>query len=405
VTVALLVLGGLAVPAQAPAAAAAGASASAPASAAPTAAPTATASAAVASVGFSLVRSGFTGPVQVTSARDGVYRLFVVEKRGLVRSVVSGGGVRTYLDVRSRVGTSGERGLLSVAFHPQFSRYPYVFVAYATQSGSALRIARFRAASGPAGWVAANTWAHVLDVPHPTSATNHYAGQLAFGKDGYLYVSTGDGGDAGDPGNEAQSLRSTQGKILRVDVQHTLARCRRTTYCIPPTNPYARSSTVKREIWASGLRNPWRFSVDPVTGNLWIGDVGQSGYEEINVLKYGVGGRNLGWSCREGPVVYNASRCVSGRSYQPPTFYYGHGNGDQTVIGGHVYRGRRYAAVLGAAYIAADFVSGRVFRYAGRSRSTVGSLSNIVSFGEDDSRELFAVSYGGGLYRMTATAG
>ncbi len=352
------------------------------------------------SVSFALVKSGFSSPVQVTSARDGSSRLFVVEQGGRIQAVSSTGVVTTYLDLTDRVGTGGERGLLSVAFHPRFSTYPYLWVAYATTNGGALRVARFKAASAAAGSVSRSTYARILDVPHPTNQSNHYAGQLAFGREGYLYISTGDGGGSGDPENDAPNLRSLQGKILRINALSSYASCRSHLYCVPPTNPYASSTVYKREIWARGLRNPWRFSVDQPTGNLWIGDVGQGAYEEVDWLRYGDAGRDLGWSCREGPASYNPSHCHSGPAYLQPSYWYSHSSGSRTVIGGFVYRGARYRTTLGVTYVFGDFVSGKIFTASWGALRTVGSLSRITSFGEDDTKELYAVTLGGGLYRM-----
>jgi glucose/arabinose dehydrogenase len=242
----------------------------------------------------------------------------------------------------------------------------------------------------------------VLTVRNSHRAGNHHnGGQLAFGNDGMLYLSTGDGGGNADPLNRAQSRRSLWGKILRFRVVDAAARCGH-IYCVPAGNPFAGKTPGKGLIWALGLRNPWRFSVDPKTGNLWIGDVGEHGREEVDRIKAGDGGENLGWSCREGRLVFNAARCRSGTRYHDPRFSYGRGIG-ASIVGGFVYRGQKYQSVLGGRYIAGDFISGRIFRWNKNGhRHSAGHIANVTSFGENDNRELFAVTIGGGLYRMTA---
>jgi glucose/arabinose dehydrogenase len=333
--------------------------------------------------------------VHVASPFDGTGRLFVVEKAGRIR-VFSGGRLLAtpYLDIRSLVKDDGEGGLFSIAFHPHWRTQPYFWVNYVTNAGD-IRVARFKAPSYTSNSVSASTQVKIIDVWHPDQYTNHYGGQVVFGHDGYLYVSTGDGGSGGDPGNRAQDTRFMLGKMLRLQV----IGC--SIYCIPPTNPYARSTTAKRQIWAIGLRNPWRFSFDAATHDLWIGDVGQGRQEEVDHIRAGAGGKNFGWSCREGTLVYNASRCRSGTTYTNPEMVYGRSFGT-TITGGFVYRGATYRSLLGGRYIGADFGSGRVF-YGGNLR-VGGSLDGVTSFGEGPGRELWAVTIDGGLYRMAARA-
>ena len=341
--------------------------------------------------------TGLDAPTQVTSARDGVDRLFVSEQAGTVR-VVRDGRVsrRPFLDIRGRVRAEGEGGLLSVAFHPRYTRRPVVFAAYTTLRGD-LRVARFRAPSSTADRVPARTGRTVITVPHPAQFTNHFAGQLVFGPDGLLYLSTGDGGGTGDPGDRAQDRRSLQGKLLRLRVLGAGRTCG-APYCVPPANPFAGPVPGRGEIWATGLRNAWRFSIDPVSRDLWVADVGQDAFEEINRLPAGVGGLDLGWSCREGFTVYDRDRCRAGADYHEPEVAYGRDYGT-TVTGGFVYRGTRYPELAGT-YLAGDFGSGRVFTLGPSGVTTVGTLDGVTSFGEDDRRELWAVTYGGGLYEM-----
>ena len=234
----------------------------------------------------------------------------------------------------------------------------------------------------------------------PDVSPNHYGGQLAFGNDGMLYLSTGDGGANGDPRNSAQNRGSLLGKVLRFRVVGAQAACGRIC-CVPAGNPFAGSTPGNGLIWPLGLRNPWRFSVDSRTGNLWIGDVGEHGREEVNRIVAGDRAENLGWSCREGNLIFNASRCRSGTRYHGPRFMYGHDVGS-SIVDGFVYRGQKHRTLLGGQYIAGDFISGRIFRWFEDRRLSAGRLANVSSFGEGDNRELYAVTIGGGLFRMTA---
>jgi glucose/arabinose dehydrogenase len=355
----------------------------------------ASAAATAVSITWSSRASGLVQPTQVTAPFDGTGRLFVVEKAGRIR-VFSGGRLLAtpYLDIRSLVKDAGEGGLFSIAFDPHWKTHPYFWVNYVTNAGD-VRVARFKAASYRSNSVSASTLVKIIDVWHPDQYTNHFGGQVAFGHDGYLYVSTGDGGGSGDPDARAQDTRFLLGKMLRLQVNG----CR--IYCIPAGNPYARSTTAKKQIWAIGLRNPWRFSFDGATGDLWIGDVGQSREEEVDHTRAGAGGKNFGWSCREGRLVYNSSRCRSGASYTSPEMVYGRSFGT-TITGGFVYRGAAYRSILGGRYIGGDYGSGRIF-YGGNLR-VAGSLPSVTSFGEGPGRELWAVTIDGGLYKMAARA-
>jgi glucose/arabinose dehydrogenase len=347
--------------------------------------------------------SGLDAPTQVTSANDGSSRLFVAEKAGVVRVFKDGRlRQRPFLDIRGQVRDEGEGGLLSIAFHPRYRAHPVVWVAFTT-NGNDVTVKRFRAASPRANRVRTSTQRRVITVAHPAQFTNHYGGQLAFGPGGLLFMSTGDGGGGGDPFDRAQGRRSLQGKLLRIKVLGARAACGR-AYCVPRSNPFAgRDVPGRGEIWATGLRNTWRFSVDPATGDLWLGDVGQGAFEEVDRIPAGVGGRNLGWSCREGFEVYDSSRCRDGASYLDPVAVYGRGYGT-SVTGGFVYRGSRYASLLGGRYVAGDFGSGRVFYLEGsHRRETGGSLPGVTSFGEDDGRELWAVTFDGRLHEMRAS--
>jgi glucose/arabinose dehydrogenase len=353
---------------------------------------------AAASITWARRAGGLAQPTQVTSARDKSSRLFVVEKAGRIRVVRSGNVLtKPFLDIRARVNDAGEGGLLSVAFHPHFLTHPFFWVAYTNNAGD-VQVSRFRAKGPHADTARPGSEKRLIAVPHPSQFTNHFGGQLVFGVGGFLFMSTGDGGGGGDPFNHAQSKRTLQGKILRLRVIGAKQACGKYV-CVPGSNPYAGKKKGRGAIWLTGLRNAWRFSVDPRSGDLWIADVGQDAVEEVDHVTRG--GLNLGWSCREGNTVYKASRCRSGRSYLAAVFTYTHSYGN-SITGGFIYRGSRFASILAGRYVGGDFGSGKVFYSSGRSLVTAGQLSSVTSFGEDDSHELWAVTYDGGLYQMSA---
>lgn len=349
------------------------------------------------------VLTGLVAPVLVTSARDGSSRLYVVEKAGRIRTVSGGQVTGTWLDIRGIVADSGEQGLLGLAFPAGFQTSRYFYVTY-TRSDGALVLARFRAPSATSARVSASTRQTILVVPHPTYQ-NHNGGNIAFGPDGYLYLGTGDGGGGGDPFANAQNRTRLGGKMLRIDVRKA---CGARAYCIPPSNPYATSSTFRKEIWLTGLRNPWRWSFD-TNGDLYVADVGQDRREEMTLLRAGQqAGRNLGWSCREGSLIYNASRCSSAVTYKAPSLQLCHPSVPSTqcmglgesITGGFVYRGSAYPDAAGL-YVFADFVTGKVWGWrAGQKPTAASNLARVTGFGLSDSRELFAVTIDGGLYRI-----
>ena len=351
------------------------------------------------------VAGGFVQPTQVTSAKDGTPRLFVVEEGGRIKAVSHGHVVkRTYLDLHKRVNTSGEGGLLSVAFSPRFRKNHKLYVAYARRHGGDLVIASLRAHSAGASRVRAATLRTLLVVEH-SQYDNHYGGQLAFGPDGDLYIGTGDGGGGGDPFNSAGDRDSLRGKILRIDVRGS---CGHNRYCVPSNNPYV-GKPGRNEIWLLGLRNPWRFSFDNATRSLWIGDVGQDATEEVDHIAAHPKRRNLGWSCREGNHIYNASRCHANVKYQAPVATVPHPQGE-AVTGGFVYRGQKYRGLLHGVYIFADYVTTRVWVYAqgqGKRlqprRLGPSMYQGATSFGVSDSNEVYAVTYNGVLWRMRAS--
>lgn len=354
---------------------------------------------------FEQVADGFERPTFVTAAGDGSGRLFVVEKRGTIRIVRDGQVLPApFLDIRSLVRSSGnEQGLLGLAFHPEFPANGRFFVYY-TASNADNTLAEFRvSASDPNR---ADPASRRVLFAVPDDYANHNGGMLAFGPDGYLYVALGDGGGSGDPLGAGQDRTTLLGKLLRLDVDGAPAPG--LAYAIPPDNPFASAGDgVRREIWAYGLRNPWRFSFDRETGDLWIADVGQDDREEVNFEPAGSpGGRNYGWSIMEGTRCYRpSSGCATG-GLTLPVFEYTHDDGC-SVTGGYVYRGSAIPALRGA-YLLADYCTGAAWalRFSGsRLESTrlddfPGSIS---SFGEDDAGELYVVrDQEGALYRLEA---
>lgn len=362
-------------------------------------------------VTFHRVATGLAQPVLVTAAEDGTSRLYVVEQHGTVR-IVTAGSVHAgaYLDIRSKVACCDERGLLSIAFHPGFTKHPYVYAAYTRSSDGALQVSRFTATSATATHLSARTEQKILTVPH-AQAQNHNGGQLLFGQSGLLYVSTGDGGGQNDDRGHAEDLTSLSAKILRLDVDR---QCGSRHYCVPSQNPFAKSSNAnKRLVFDWGLRNPWRMSFDRGTGSLWIGDVGQDSYEEIDHVRP-VGGKDFGWSCREGTHSFKPGNCTIGgkpRHLTGPIAQYGHSSANGVtrcaVIGGFAYHGPTYAFAHGL-YVFGDYCSGELWAvgpkpsggWAMAKVGDVGSTYSITGFGEGDHGEIYAVTQSGRLYHL-----
>jgi glucose/arabinose dehydrogenase len=354
--------------------------------------------------------SGFSQPGFMTNAGDGSGRLFVVELGGVIKVVVNGVTRPTpFLDLRSVVQVGGEQGLLGLAFHPDYEHNGRFFVFYTakpppnqTANVGSNTLEEYHAT--PGADVADPTPVRTL-FALPDRAVNHNAGMLGFSpvdSHNYLYVTTGDEGGGGDTFGNSQNLDSLFAKMLRLDVDNIPSG---RTYGIPPTNPYVGQSDVKQETWAWGLRNPWRWSFDRQTGDIYIGDVGQGMYEEIDVLPSllaGQSGRNFGWNVREGAHCYNAATCSSA-GFTDPVLEYDHSQGC-AVIGGYRYRGTVSQALQGA-YFYADECSGRVWR----ATSDGGSWSSVValdttehfsSFGEDEAGEIYLVALSGTIYHV-----
>jgi glucose/arabinose dehydrogenase len=331
------------------------------------------------------IASGLHRPVDIQSANDGSNRLFIIEKQGDIRIYENGQLLDgPFLDITDRVNAGGnEMGLLGLAFSPDYKQNGFFYVNYTGEGGNT-RISRFHASENIAD---KNSEKVLLVIKQPYE--NHNGGALAFGSDGYLYAGLGDGGSAGDPHKNGQNINSLLGKILRLDVNNG------DPYAIPSDNPFG------NEVWAYGLRNPWRISFDRATGDLWIGDVGQDKWEEIDYLPAGSqGGANFGWSIMEGSHNYDGEP-QSGMTL--PAAEYSHTEGGCSVTGGYVYRGT--IPEWDGVYLYGDYCSGKVWaliisdgQWQSKLMFETGLL--ITSFGQDESGEIYLASDNGGIYRL-----
>jgi glucose/arabinose dehydrogenase len=342
--------------------------------------------------------TGFTKPVDIAHCGDS--RLFIVEQRGVITILDSLGNKQSqpFLNIDPRVNSNGnEQGLLGLAFHPNFAQNGWFFVNY-TQNNGDTRIARFTADLGSNPFIAdPNSEKILLEIDQPYS--NHNGGGTKFGADGYLYTSLGDGGSGGDPQNNGQKKATHLGKILRLDVNFDSIPY----YKVPADNPFVGQTAYFPEIWSTGLRNVWRFSFDRLTGDMWMGDVGQNEWEEINFEPANEGGHNYGWRCYEGTHTYNTNGCLPDSVLTKPVYEYNHVSANGcSVTGGFVYRGSKYPAMYGQ-YIFADYCSGRFWRSVpnGDGTFTTSVLANLTayqytSFGEDYKGELYVATHGSG---------
>ena len=356
------------------------------------------------------VRTGFDRPILVTNAADGSGRLFVVEQTGTIRTVAAGPSGTPFLDIRTRVVCCSERGLLGLAFHPGYETNGRLYVNYTRASDGATVIDEYRRTTNP-NVVSAATRRQILVIAQPYP--NHNGGGIAFGPDGFLYIGMGDGGSGGDPEDRAQDLNSLLGKMLRIDVDGTSTG---KAYRIPPTNPYV-GRTGLDEIWSIGLRNPWRWSFDRLTGDLWIGDVGQGRYEEVNRSPASTGrgrGVNYGWDDMEGRHCFEPmSGCATGGRTLPVAEYVHDVSGvddNCSITGGHVYRGQLFRMLRGG-YLFGDVCSGRIFAIPATATSAapasptllLDTSLSIVSFGESETGELYLADLGGSILRVVET--
>ena len=345
---------------------------------------------------------GLSEPVGLVSAGDGTGRLFIVEQSGTIR-VWERGALRSqpFLELRDKVVTGYEMGLLGLAFHPKFRENGRLFVNYNSKAGglhtviAELRVGPDATRADPA------SERTILEIPQPYS--NHKGGHLAFGPDGMLYIGTGDGGAGNDPHDNGQSTGTLLGKMLRINVDKAEGG---KAYGIPPDNPFVGQAKARQEIWAYGLRNPWRYSFDALTGLLYAGDVGQDHREEIDDVRKG---RNYGWRIMEGTICTPGVNPVCDKSgLDLPIVDYPNSEGT-VVIGGYVYRGKSLSGLCGV-YVYGDYGNGRIFglRYDGRSATANQTLletrRRISSFGEDEQGELYVVDHKGDVLKIVPAA-
>ncbi len=339
----------------------------------------------------------FSRPVDFQSPEDSSNRIFVVEQGGTIKvfpNDENSSNAETFLDISGNINTeANEQGLLGLAFHPDFSSNGYFYVNYTPNTGLSVT-SRFQVSTANPDQADPNSELILLEIPQPF--TNHNGGQLAFGPDGYLYIASGDGGSGGDPGNNAQNLSNLLGAVLRIDVDGVSNGL---NYAIPTANPFVGQANTREEIYAYGFRNPWRMSFDTQTGSLWSGDVGQDEREEINVI---TAGGNYGWKLFEGTFCFSGDCNDSGLI--EPAFEYNHNGNDQSITGGHVYRGSQTPSLAGK-YIYADFIDGRIWALDATQNNPnntllLNSSLNISSFGVDNDNELYFCAFDGAIYRL-----
>ncbi len=338
------------------------------------------------------VLSGLSSPVLVTNAKDGSNRLFIVELGGVVK-VLQPGSITpmVFLDISSRIIAGGEQGLLGLAFHPQYESNRRFFVNYTRKADGATVIAEYRASVGNPN-VADLTEIHILTIPQPF--TNHNGGMIEFGPDGFLYIGMGDGGSGNDPGNRAQNKDDLLGKMLRINIDIPNGAA---AYSSPADNPFFGPTSGRDEIYAVGFRNPFRWSFDRGTGRLFVGDVGQSAREEIDIVTLG---GNYGWRVFEGTLCTNLDPLCGSGGFTPPIAEYDHSNARCSVTGGYVYRGSQSTLPLGS-YVFADFCTGEIFILDhGVQTVLLGTSEFISSFGEDESGEIYMVGFTGSVYKL-----
>ncbi|MBS1517410.1 MAG: PQQ-dependent sugar dehydrogenase [Bacteroidetes bacterium] len=341
----------------------------------------------------------FSSPLYLTHSNDGTNRVFVVEKNGLIKVLPNDSltsDYRTFLNATNLIITGSERGLLGLAFHPNYASNGYFYVNYTRAGDGATVVSRFNVSSNNPNKADSLSQQILLTIPQPYS--NHNCGMLFFGLDGYLYIGMGDGGSGGDPGNRAQNLNELLGKVLRINVDTATAV---TNYGIPPTNPYAMGGG-RPEIFTVGMRNPWRMSVDPVTGMIWCGDVGQDAWEEIDILEVG---KNYGWRCYEGNAPYNTAGCGAASEYTFPIKVYANAGSDCSITGGYVYRGIRRPELNGR-YIYGDYCSGKIWKLKYENGTItedallLSAPTSIQSFGSDQNNEFYVCGVNGIIYRF-----
>lgn len=346
----------------------------------------------------------FSAPVFLTHAYDATNRIFIVQQNGLLKvfpNDSTASSSQTFLDITNKVLSGGERGLLGLAFHPNYENNRYFFVYYTRQGDGALVISRFTTQAGNPNKADSLSEYIINTVLHPTY-TNHNGGCLMFGLDGFLYMGHGDGGSGGDPNNNAQNPNALLGKILRLNIDTAYGG---NNYGIPPGNMFPGGVGGRAEIFCMGMRNPWRFSQDPVTGTIYCGDVGQDAWEEVDTL---AAGKNYGWRCYEGNHPYNTSGCGPITNYTFPIAEYQNVSTDISITGGYVYRGSRVPWLVGR-YVYADYGSRKTWKLllqggvvSENTQIGVGP-SGILSFGVDQNNELYVCCANGTIYKFLNT--
>lgn len=340
--------------------------------------------------------TGFTAPVEIAHANDS--RMFVVQQNGIIKILQSDGTVNSanFLNISSKITYGGERGLLGLAFHPQYPSNGYFFVYY-NDTGGNITVARYTRSFTDPDVADPATEKIILNLPKPFD--NHNGGSIHFAPDGYLWVVTGDGGSGGDPNNNAQNKNSLLGKLLRLDINSTEA------YNIPPGNPFVGIDGAD-EVWAYGLRNAWKFNFDTVSGNVMIADVGQGQIEEINRMPLTQAGINYGWRCYEGNNTYNTTGCAAQSTMTFPVAAYDHSGGKCSITGGYVYRGTQFPALQGR-YFFADYCSTQIGSLNSDDSITWTSAfsgNNFSTFGVNNQNELFVAAVTSGkIFRITTT--
>jgi glucose/arabinose dehydrogenase len=339
--------------------------------------------------------TGANVPIGVYNCGD--HRLFILEQNQADIEIVDTTGqyIGKFLDLSSLASTGGERGLLGLAFHPNYTSNGFFFVNYTNTAGNTV-IARY-SVSADANVASASSASIVMTINQPYS--NHNGGHIAFGPDGFLYIGMGDGGSGGDPEARSQNPQTLLGKMLRINVDAL-------PYTIPESNPYFGQADTLPEIWALGVRNPWKFSFDAATGDMWMADVGQNAWEEINFEPGGsTGGYNWGWRCYEGNATYNTSGCGGMSNYDFPVKVHAHNEGFCSITGGVVYRGSAYPALDGV-YFYSDFCDGDIFSLVPNgsggftSANLVPAGNSVVAFGEDAAGEVYIAKTSNVIYKM-----
>jgi glucose/arabinose dehydrogenase len=348
-------------------------------------------------IGLQNFASGFSNPVEITNAGDS--RLFVVEQGGIIKILNSDGTTNPnpFLNITGQISTGGEQGLLGLAFHPNYADNGFFYTNHTNLAGNTV-ITKYSVDLANPNLADESSGTILLTIAQPYA--NHNGGTLKFGPDGYLYIGMGDGGSGGDPQNRAQNINELLGKMLRIDVNTG------TPYGIPATNPYVGIAGAD-EIWAIGLRNPWKFSFDKTLGNLWIADVGQNNIEEINVAAATQSRLNYGWRCYEGDAAYNTAGCPSQASMKFPLETINHSTGSCSVTGGYVYNGTVYPNFKGL-YFFTDYCNPQIGMLTSNGTLTysiVFSGNNFSTFGEDINGELYVASLNNGsIYKIKDTS-